>query len=521
MTDHRRLKKIAARYDVDVSRQRDPLRRRRRLITWAAGLGSVALAVAFWFGDHRTFQARPVAAAHASFEQNCQTCHDRNWAVWERLTTLDNNVHSVSDARCQQCHAETNADHLRHAGAVEVTMSAHAGLFEGQACAGCHQEHRGRTRLTQTPDARCTNCHQQVTSEVFELAFSQWDAHPDWSIFRAPAPGSSGDTDHPATAQHASAQKVIWDEGAAHDASAFHFNHHRHLAPELPAGGGQRRTLQCQDCHERDAAGAYYLPIRYDQHCQSCHALGVTATGPLPHQSPDILRGLLLDRVSRHSADVGAASATRESPLTNETVAAPPELAVTASSIEELRKIVAEWEVLLFGGGGAASALEEPTPAGVVQATCVKCHVTEQGDAGEWRITPPRIPERWFAHARFRHDRHDALDCQVCHQRAGVHTDDDIVVSRNDFYPRLPESLREHPAIYASTTAADVLLPGIAVCKSCHGGGQTVSGAGAASGACVECHAYHHETISSEGGADLGQLLLPSLRSRSAKGSAP
>jgi hypothetical protein len=71
-------------------------------------------------------------------------------------------------------------------------------------------------------------------------------------------------------------------------------------------------------------------------------------------------------------------------------------------------------------------------------------------------IVPVRFPTRPPAGALFSHRTHRALECLACHEEAD-----------------------------RSSRTADVLLPGIASCASCHQAG------GRASAACVDCHRYH------------------------------
>jgi hypothetical protein len=60
-------------------------------------------------------------------------------------------------------------------------------------------------------------------------------------------------------------------------------------------------------------------------------------------------------------------------------------------------------------------------------------------------------------HANFDHSQHGLVDCASCHAAATT-----------------------------SQQSSDVLLPGIATCRSCHH-----SGAEAAESRCFECHTYH------------------------------
>jgi transcription elongation factor Elf1 len=65
--------------------------------------------------------------------------------------------------------------------------------------------------------------------------------------------------------------------------------------------------------------------------------------------------------------------------------------------------------------------------------------------------------ERWLPHAKFDHDAHRGFSCVSCHEKA-----------------------------LTSTETADILVPGIANCKTCH-----APGADHAESRCFECHTYH------------------------------
>jgi len=60
-------------------------------------------------------------------------------------------------------------------------------------------------------------------------------------------------------------------------------------------------------------------------------------------------------------------------------------------------------------------------------------------------------------HAKFDHSKHELVACITCHATATT-----------------------------SQSSSDLLLPGIATCRSCHH-----SGAEAAESRCFECHTYH------------------------------
>jgi hypothetical protein len=109
-------------------------------------------------------------------------------------------------------------------------------------------------------------------------------------------------------------------------------------------------------------------------------------------------------------------------------------------------------------------ALEaEATEAAVTlfRSACDVCHRIDLDAVPLPAVTPPRLPEAWMPGARFSHLDHARFGCGDC-----------------------------HPAAAASAETADVLLPGIAACRTCHGEDRSAPGWGGVLG-CGECHAYH------------------------------
>jgi hypothetical protein len=92
---------------------------------------------------------------------------------------------------------------------------------------------------------------------------------------------------------------------------------------------------------------------------------------------------------------------------------------------------------------------------------CSECHlVTPPSAPGrlDFGVVPVKLSVRYFLKGKFDHAAHDTETCESCH------------------------------AAPASRSAGDVLLPGIATCRQCHGGEeahkQVPSG-------CAMCHDYH------------------------------
>jgi predicted CXXCH cytochrome family protein len=93
--------------------------------------------------------------------------------------------------------------------------------------------------------------------------------------------------------------------------------------------------------------------------------------------------------------------------------------------------------------------------------TCNECHNVEfAANNPVPAIADAQITRVWLPHSRFDHAPHRSFTCTSCHQTAP-----------------------------SSQQTADVLVPGIAVCQTCHSG--DAQQAGRSENRCFECHEYH------------------------------
>jgi FHA domain/Cytochrome c7 and related cytochrome c len=359
-------------------------------LSWL-GLGAAA-AVAFFAaaGDTAAPRPGPVSDAHANvgLGADCAACH----APWQ----------GPAPARCERCHAGP-----RHQ--PEQAFDP--------PCGGCHSEHRRLPRLTAVGDAACLTCHRDLTlrdggEPRVARRIDSFDDHPD---FRLPA-----------------------------DPDPLRLNHALHLKAGLrgPKGPAQ---LDCASCHVFDPESGTILPIRYEQHCQSCHDLAFDDRFPdtqAPHGPPaEVLRGIF-----------GAYSQGRD--------------ALAGLSNEQIRG-------LIFSGRGGGLSFDERTRRQAFTAAehvfrfrCTVCHVMEVRSVAEVRVEKPVIPTRWFTSARFSHRPHRQIPCTDCHGKAP-----------------------------ASRATSDVLIPGISACVRCHGSGEAaVAPEERVPTGCVTCHTYHEKT---------------------------
>jgi hypothetical protein len=94
--------------------------------------------------------------------------------------------------------------------------------------------------------------------------------------------------------------------------------------------------------------------------------------------------------------------------------------------------------------------------------TCKQCHTLILDEADPLpKIAPSNITARYMPRANFDHSQHGLADCVTCHVNAPT-----------------------------SQQSSDVLLPGIATCRTCHR-----AGAEAAESRCFECHTYHDPAL--------------------------
>ncbi|HYK39012.1 MAG TPA: hypothetical protein VEU98_03240, partial [Candidatus Eremiobacteraceae bacterium] len=80
-----------------------------------------------------------------------------------------------------------------------------------------------------------------------------------------------------------------------------------------------------------------------------------------------------------------------------------------------------------------------------------------QGRGTIGAIAPANVTLRWLPHSKFDHEAHTGFTCVSCHAKATT-----------------------------STESSDVLIPGIATCKTCHAPGPDHT-----ESRCFECHTYH------------------------------
>ncbi len=448
-------KTLADWLDLDYFRRARRNGRAWKILLGATFLFAVVVVFLLILGRPTAFQSRSVSTAHASFNQDCAQCHVGAFRTLDRLSRLDSEMRAVPDSACVRCHA----------GPVH-----HVTQIGTSACASCHKEHRGHDTLARVADGHCTECHadlhrndgQEPSFDAHVRGFAV-GLHPEFRLLAHGPPVDPGTVrfNH---AVHLSADGILEVD---REQRARQIQDAGGNGPAVPAAEATRRRvhLECQSCHQSDSAGRYMQPIRYEQHCQSCHPLAVQLVGewkpplsewaeefgrtPAPHPTPgtsvEMVRGVLRDRLARfirRSGDEKVSGVAEEE--FGGLLGPPSRSPLTREQFAWVNDEQTRVERLLFDGAGG----------------CRYCH--QEKTTPQTRIEglpeylAPNIPSRWLKHASFNHQSHQMLGCGEC-----------------------------HPA-QTSTRSADVLLPGIDTCRKCHG-----TSTGQARADCVECHSYH------------------------------
>ena len=427
----RTTKKLAQRIDMEYFKRSSPLRHWRFLLS--VGVSVAAVLWLAWYGlrsDRRVYSAGGLSTSHAVLTRQCAACH---------VTQLGFFSEKVADQKCLACH-----DGAVHQAKQKFTPS----------CASCHADHRGAIRLAATSDAACTQCHAKLTtrdgSANFAHSIDSFDGdHPEFAVLRA----------------------------GHGDPGTILLNHYRHLQPNLLGPNGTRVQMVCADCHRSAAdansawpysdlqsqAGAgkgaatnpakpdpnvaaasraYMAPATYTRTCAACHTLQFDKRLPdaVPHDTPEVIHPFIVARLQAYIATHPADLRVPRDPsrdLPEKLIPADYRLETPSEWVAER---TAEAEQLLW------------------RKTCKECHtlVFSEGAALP-KVAPSNITARYMPHAQFDHSQHGLVDCTSCHASA-----------------------------LTSQQSSDVLLPGIATCRSCHKPGSE-----AAESRCFECHTYH------------------------------
>jgi hypothetical protein len=462
----RTTKKLAQRVDLNYFKRPTAFKRAQLWLCVLAPL--LAVGWIAWRGfarDSRVYSGGRMSEAHAVLERQCAACHIEKAGEFSA---------NAEDSACTACHDGP----MHHENEVASAVPG---------CATCHMEHRGRINLRAASNPSCAGCHGSLRVAAGQMRYaakiqSFEDGHPEFAALR----------------------------GGAKDPRTIRLNHAIHMKLIRQGPNGPVVQLECADCHrsyeaewkyslsphpvpardqmppgeslERTLGAAATLkpygpgsgrermiPVEFQMACSSCHLLSFDKRFEVgvPHDTPEVVHNFLLKRFQQYIAEHPGELRVVRDPnrdLTGKPI--PPEVRrlTPAQWVEERTD---EAEELLW------------------RKTCKQCHTLSFREGASLpSIAHAGITDRWLPHAKFDHDAHREFSCLSCHVKA-----------------------------LTSTETGDVLVPGIANCKTCHAPGPEH-----AESRCFECHTYHDWAKRKEVQATFG---LPELQQTSHSSARP
>jgi len=458
MARTRTTKKLAQRIDLNYFKRPTPLKRAKFWLSLAFPF--LALVWIAWrgsSGDHRVYSSGRLSQAHAVLERECAACHVRQAGVFSA---------KAADNACLDCH-DGPAHHPSQVAALD--------------CSTCHTEHRGRSNLSVASDPACAQCHADLKSSHPDTQFasrihSLQDGHPEFAALRSVA------------------GVPISDPGT------IKLNHAIHMKPIRRGPNGLLVNLECGNCHRPTAADvdltysdANYraatvsykdsdeflmvrvdglkppkpvtgrelmAPVKFANACAACHLLTFDKRFDegVPHDKLEVIHAFLTKKFQQFIA------------------AHPGEVRVQRDPSRDLSGKPLRAQVRVFTPAQWVAERTAEAEDLLWRKTCKQCHaLTTSPGRSLPQVAAANTRTKWMPHAKFDHDAHRGFTCVSCHAKA-----------------------------LTSTETSDILLPGIATCKTCH-----ARGPGHAESRCSECHTYHDWSKRKE---VTPKFTLPSLR---------
>jgi hypothetical protein len=302
-----------------------------------------------------------------------------------------------------------------------------------QACSVCHIGAIHQVQQTFMP--QCSECHAEHRGS-FLLTDSSDGACTQCHSNLAT---KSGTTKFAAKITGFDSGHPEFSALRAPDPGTIKFGHAVHLKAGLRGPHGTVQ-LKCADCHT--PSGTLMSPVNYEKHCAECHALNFDEhiAEPAPHKKLEIVMPYVRQKLTEFiAANPDEAHHWPDRRIFNKPLPPPKNAA------EWVNYRMMEVETLFW------------------RKSCVECHTLNLPGGGALPIVAEsKITTRWMKNAQFDHNAHQMLICTECHSQA----------------PK-------------SSLTSDVLLPGIATCRTCHH-----SGSNTAESRCFECHLYHDKSKS-------------------------
>ncbi|HKW64777.1 MAG TPA: hypothetical protein VJN89_19645 [Candidatus Acidoferrum sp.] len=457
MARTRTTKKLAQRIDLNYFKRSTRLKRAKFWLSFALPL--FALLWITWRGfsaDHRVYSSGHLSRAHAVLEKDCSACHISQTGAFSA---------KAADSACLACH-----DGPAH----------HPSQTPAPNCATCHIEHRGAVNISAAGDQACTTCHSDLKP-----------SHPDTQFV---AQINSFQKGHPEFAALRSAAGTLGT-----DPATIKLNHAIHMKP-IRGPNGSLMNLECGNCHRPTAAIAdltysdakyraatvtyndsdeflpvsaeslkppkpitgreLMAPVKFANACAVCHLLTFDKRFDegVPHDKPEVVHEFLIKKFQQYIAAHPAEVRVQRDPGRDLSGKPRPPQVRVLTPAQWVTERINDAEGLLW------------------RKTCKQCHaLTISQNNVLPQVAAVNVRTQWMPHAKFDHDAHRGFTCVSCHAKA-----------------------------LTSTDSSDILLPGIATCKTCHAPGPAH-----ADSRCSECHTYHDWSKRKE---VTPKFTLPALR---------
>jgi len=385
------------------------------------------------YGDS-SWSSGKLSLVHHALEDKCEACHVRAFEA-------------VRDETCISCHKDLHAHAdparleaaraSRPLGTQFLWSVAHAFGKQGPgSCADCHAEHEGERFMDPPAQALCVDCHGILKQNL-----------PDTRLGDAVDFGTRHPQFSPLVVTNAASGKPVQISLDKHprEDNGLTFPHKLHLdkrggVARMAANIGSEHGyssggLQCKDCHRPTETGIRFQAIDMERDCEACHSLAYDKVG-------GIFRRLRHGDVSQVIADLSAA-----------------DLARPAISSRQMPGDYAEGQPYHFEFSGPVWKGLQVDYALSKDGICGECHRPATRSDGRIGVKPVTLLTRFMPHGWFDHAAHKREKCGSCHAAA------------------------------TSTTSADLLLPGIKTCRTCHLGEDAQEAKVPSS--CAMCHGYH------------------------------
>ena len=409
--------------------------------------------------DDRQWLAGKLHDSHAFLSNNCESCHAIPFEP-------------ARDEECLNCHLS-----VRHHYDTKL-LGGHRDYQIASNCQDYHREHNGAQAIVRSDQALCTSCHSNLADVGLNTgklrnATDFLEDHPSFMVsFLEMQPDETWQTQ----------RMEVWDDDLV-EVSNLKFPHDVHMSEDGIDGVDSVVVLECTNCHESEKGGLQIRPVTMQKHCASCHLLTFDPETPdrvVPHGAPlelmQQLKGYYAYQYLQQQ-NLGQDAQQRPKPQRIELQggrreARRPGKRRNRQMITDLTPAQSAGETLtLEAKTFVEQSVKEAATNLFERQTCTVCHeIRPQEGEVPWKILPVKLTKDWFPMADFSHDSHINLGCVGCHDAN------------------------------TSTQAADVLMPDIGSCRTCHGGEHAEE---RLQSSCISCHKFHMDDQ-----RPMGTLLL-------------